>query len=66
MQAIVSLAKVRALLSGRYNLAYEDVEAVALPALRHRIFLNFESEASGVRADQIIRDILDALSGQKA
>lgn len=60
-QAMVSLAKVRALLSGRYNLAYEDVAEVALPALRHRIFLNFEGEANGVRPDQIVRDILDGM-----
>lgn len=61
VQAMVSLAKVRALLAGRYNLAYEDVAAVALPALRHRIFLNFEGEANGIRPDQIVRDILDGM-----
>jgi len=59
VQAMVALAKVRALLAGRYNLAFEDVEAVALPALRHRIFLNFEAEANGIRTDQIVRDILE-------
>ncbi|MDF2679200.1 MAG: family ATPase [Brevibacillus sp.] len=66
VQAMVSLAKVRALLSGRYNLAYEDVGAVALPALRHRIFLNFEGEANGIRPDQIVRDILDGMGMQQA
>lgn len=66
VQAMVSLAKVRALLSGRYNLAYEDVAAVALPALRHRIFLNFEGEANGIRPDQIVRDILDEMGMQQA
>ncbi|NQF15253.1 MoxR family ATPase [Brevibacillus sp. HB1.3] len=65
VQAIVSLAKVRALLAGRYNLAYEDVTAVALPALRHRIFLNFEGEANGIRPDRVIMDILDELGTQK-
>lgn len=65
VQAMVSLAKVRALLSGRYNLAYEDVAAVALPALRHRIFLNFEGEANGIRPDQIVRDILDGMGMQQ-
>ncbi|MBH0329720.1 ATPase AAA [Brevibacillus brevis] len=65
VQAIVSLAKVRALLAGRYNLAYEDVTAVALPALRHRIFLNFEGEANGIRPDRVIMDILDELGMQK-
>ncbi|GED68783.1 ATPase AAA [Brevibacillus reuszeri] len=65
VQAMVALAKVRALLSGRYNLAYEDVEAVALPALRHRIFLNFEGEANGIRPDLIVRDILQGLESRK-
>ncbi|MFS0557513.1 AAA family ATPase [Brevibacillus sp. 179-C9.3 HS] len=65
VQAIVGLAKVRALLAGRYNLAYEDVTAVALPALRHRIFLNFEGEANGIRPDRVIMDILDGLGTQK-
>ncbi|MFA4137084.1 MULTISPECIES: MoxR family ATPase [Brevibacillus] len=65
VQAIVSLAKVRALLAGRYNLAYEDVTAVAMPALRHRIFLNFEGEANGIRPDRVIMDILDELGTQK-
>ncbi|AWX58261.1 MULTISPECIES: MoxR family ATPase [Brevibacillus] len=65
VQAIVSLAKVRALLAGRYNLAYEDVTAVALPALRHRMFLNFEGEANGIRPDRVIMDILDELGTQK-
>ncbi|WP_312113891.1 AAA family ATPase [Brevibacillus reuszeri] len=65
VQAMVALAKVRALLSGRYNLAYEDVEAVALPALRHRIFLNFEGEANGIRPDRIVRDILQGLESRK-
>ncbi|WP_188066068.1 AAA family ATPase [Brevibacillus brevis] len=65
VQAIVSLAKVRALLAGRYNLAYEDVTAVALPALRHRIFLNFEGEANAIRPDRVIMDILDELGTQK-
>lgn len=66
VQAMVSLAKVRALLAGRYNLAYEDITAVALPALRHRIFLNFEGEANGIQPDQIIRDIISSLGMQTA
>lgn len=65
VQAIISTAKVRALLAGRYNLAYEDIEAVALPALRHRIVLNFEGEANGVDPDQIITELLDAMAAGK-
>lgn len=66
VQAMVSLAKVRALLAGRYNLAYEDIDAVALPALRHRIFLNFEGEANGILPDQIVGEILAKMGSHKA
>lgn len=65
VQGMVALAKVRALLAGRYNLSYDDVEAVALPALRHRILLNFEGEANGIRTDQIVRDIVSGLESRK-
>jgi MoxR-like ATPase len=61
-QAMVAGAKVRALLEGRYNVAVEDLRAVALPALRHRIILNFEGEAEGVTADAIVRTILDSVA----
>jgi MoxR-like ATPase len=57
-QAIVIAAKIHAMLQGRYNVAFEDVRFVALPALRHRIILNFEAEAEGVTSDSILRDIL--------
>ncbi|HLG69889.1 MAG TPA: MoxR family ATPase [Chloroflexota bacterium] len=57
-QAIVIAAKIHAMLQGRYNVAFEDVRFVALPALRHRIILNFEAEAEGVSSDSILRDIL--------
>ena len=57
-QAIVLGAKIHALLDGRFNVAYSDVQAVAPPALRHRIILNFEGEAEGISADSIVRAIL--------
>jgi MoxR-like ATPase len=57
-QALIIGAKVNALLEGRYNVAFEDIEAVALPALRHRILLNFEGQAEGIRTDDIVRDLL--------
>lgn len=57
-QALVLGGKVRALLDGRYNVAFEDVEAIAHPALRHRIILNFEGEAEGISTDRIIDEIL--------
>ena len=57
-QSIVIAAKIHAMLQSRYNVAFEDVRFVALPALRHRIILNFEAEAEGVTTDSIIREIL--------
>lgn len=57
-QALVQTAKVRALSQGRYNVAVEDIEAVAYPALRHRILLNFEAEAQGVTPEQVIDAVL--------
>jgi len=59
MQTLILASKVRALLEGRYNVAFEDLAAVALPALRHRIFLQFEAEADGVTADRVIGEILE-------
>jgi MoxR-like ATPase len=58
LQAIVLAAKIRALLSGRFAVSIDDVRAVAAPALRHRLILNFEGEAEGVRPDAIIAEIL--------
>ena len=58
-QALVLGAKVHALLEGRYNVAFEDVQAVAYPALRHRVLLNFEGLAEGVTPDAILADLLD-------
>ncbi|MCE5229088.1 MoxR family ATPase [bacterium] len=53
-QAITLAAKIRALLEGRFNVAFTDVEKSILPALRHRMILNFEAEADGVTSDQIL------------
>jgi MoxR-like ATPase len=61
-QALVAGAKVRALLDGRFNVAVEDLRAVAMPALRHRVILNFEGEAEGITADAIVRTILDTVA----
>ena len=57
-QAMVLGAKIHALLDGRFNVAYSDVQAVAAPALRHRIILNFEGEAEGISTDSVVRAIL--------
>ncbi len=55
-QALVLCAKIEALLAGRYHVAREDIRAVALPALRHRIVMNFEGEAEGVTPDDVVRE----------
>ena len=61
LQAITLTAKVKALLDGRYNVAFEDVQSVVLPALRHRIILNFEGEGEGIQTDEIIQNALNSL-----
>jgi len=60
-QAVLLAAKIRALLEGRFAVALGDVRASALPALRHRVLLNFEGEAEGIKTDQILNEILDQL-----
>jgi len=56
-QAIMLSAKVAALLDSRINLAFEDLQSVLLPCLRHRLILNFEAEADGVTGDKIIEEL---------
>ncbi len=63
-QALMLGAKVTALLAGRYNVAFEDVHAVALPALRHRLILNFDGLAEGVSPDSVIEELLEVLVRQ--
>lgn len=53
-QAVLQAARIFALLAGRYHVAYEDIKQAAKPALRHRIFLNFEGMAEGKTSDEII------------
>jgi MoxR-like ATPase len=57
-QSLVLAAKVAALIDGRYNAGFQDVKAAAHPALRHRILLNFEGEAEGVKIEKVIDEIL--------
>jgi len=57
-QSIILAAKVRALAQGRFNVSYDDIQAVATPALRHRLILNFEAEAEGITTDYILAEIL--------
>ncbi len=59
-QSLVLGAKVRALIAGRFHAGYEDVREVAMPALRHRLIMNFEAEADGMTSDSIVRAILES------
>jgi MoxR-like ATPase len=60
-QALALASKVRALLEGRYNVSFEDVRRVYLPALRHRVILNFEAQAEEMETDQVLLEILEKL-----
>jgi MoxR-like ATPase len=57
-QTLLLGGKVRALTEGRFNVSFDDIEAVAATALRHRLILNFEAEAEGITTDHIIAQIL--------
>jgi MoxR-like ATPase len=57
-QAMILGAKGNALAEGRVHVSYEDVETVVLPALRHRIILNFQAEAENVNPDQILAEVI--------
>ncbi len=57
-QALVLGAKITALLAGRLNASFDDVTAVAPAALRHRLLLNFEGQAQGIKTDDVIADLL--------
>jgi MoxR-like ATPase len=65
-QAVLLAAKIRSLFEGRFAASIDDVRAVALPALRHRVLLNFEGEAEGMKTDQVIEDILKTIAETKA
>ncbi len=60
-QALLLAAKIRALFDGRFAASVDDVRAVAHSALRHRVLLNFEGEAEGVKTDDILDELLKAL-----
>jgi MoxR-like ATPase len=61
-QSIVLGAKIRALMEGRLNVSFEDIRAVTLPALRHRVMLNFDAESSGFTTDELLLQLLNELS----
>ena len=57
-QSVVLAAKIRAMLDGRFNVSFEDVRKAYLPALRHRILLNFEAQAENISPDTVLTEIL--------
>jgi MoxR-like ATPase len=60
-QALVLGSKVLALRAGRFAVSIDDVKAIALPVLRHRVILNFEGEAEGIDADRLLTEVLEAV-----
>lgn len=60
-QAVIAAAKIRAILAGRVNVSYDDIRQVVMPALRHRIILNFDAEASGVTSEKVVMRVLEAV-----
>ena len=61
-QALISAAKVKALIKGRFNVAYNDINELAYPVLRHRIKMNFEAIAERVTPDNAIEKILEEIA----
>ncbi len=64
-QALVTAGKVRALMQGRYNVSYEDINALAYPVLRHRVKPSFTAVTEQLSADQLIAGLLEELNGKK-
>jgi MoxR-like ATPase len=61
MQAMILGGKINALLDERFNVAYDDIRAMAKPALRHRLLLNFEAQAEGILPDEVIKSLLEVV-----
>lgn len=64
-QALITTAKVRALMQGRYNVSYDDINALAYPVLRHRVKPSFSAVAERIDADELIRRTIEALNSKK-
>lgn len=63
LQAMILGAKIKAILDNRFHVAREDVQAMVLPVLRHRVILNFEGQAEGMRTDDVLQQILASVPG---
>ncbi|MDQ0921306.1 MoxR family ATPase [Paenibacillus sp. V4I5] len=64
VQSMIAVAKVRAFLAGRFHVSKNDLNVVAVPALRHRLFLNFEGQAMGISPDKIIQAIISSMENR--
>jgi MoxR-like ATPase len=62
LQALILGAKIRAVLDSRYHVSREDLREMAIPVLRHRLILNFEGQAEGIQADDVIEKIVSSVS----
>ena len=65
LQSLIKLAKARALVAGRYHVSIADIKTVAKPVFRHRLLLNYEGEAEGKTADELIDLIYKQLNKDK-
>jgi MoxR-like ATPase len=65
-QFLILASKARAILYGRYNVSQEDVRAVALPVLRHRLLTNFQAESEKIDSDQIIKKLIETVPKPKS
>ena len=65
-QFLILGAKARALIHGRYNVALEDIQTLAYPVFRHRILTNFHAESEGIRSEDIIKRLLEAVPPPKS
>jgi len=61
LQALILGAKIRAILDNRFHVAREDLRDMAMPVLRHRLILNFEGQAEGISADDVIQKIIQKI-----
>ncbi|TLS38240.1 AAA family ATPase [Pseudalkalibacillus caeni] len=62
LQSLLRASKARALFEGRYHVSVGDIKKTAIPVLRHRVFLNFEGEAAGISTDQILEEVVAAVT----
>jgi MoxR-like ATPase len=62
LQAMILAGKIMALMDKRFNVAYDDIHRAALPALRHRLIMNFQAQAEGIDSDQVITTLCEQIS----